>query len=63
MTRISLVAALLAATALGAAAQTTRSITGVVRDGSGLVVAGATVIAAIEDSGPRQPTLNNQSRP
>ena len=45
MTRISLVAALLAATALGAAAQTTRSITGVVRDGSGLVVAGATVIA------------------
>jgi outer membrane receptor for ferrienterochelin and colicins len=45
VTRIFLVAALLAATALGSAAQTTRSITGVVRDGTGLVVAGATVIA------------------
>lgn len=45
MTRMLLVAALVAVTATGAAAQTSRTITGVVRDGSGLAVPGATVVA------------------
>jgi outer membrane receptor for ferrienterochelin and colicins len=45
VTRIPLVAALIAATAIGAAAQTSRAITGVVRDGTGLAVPGATVVA------------------